>query len=171
MGPELYETLVDVYEAIRASGRLVNVPHAFGRREARPLTTLPRVIWMPSEDTFVEGQIQGLELIQPDATGANRVVQVEEHDLRRGGALIECYAERSRDAERLACNGVLGALSDILRATTNYTIQGGRLEDPEDLEARSWRYVLRVSFRLSCADMLNAYKPTADVGTPRVLNA
>lgn len=169
MGPQLYETLTDVFDAIRASGRLVNVPHAFGRRDAKPLTSLPRVVWRPTSDGFREGELQNLELVQPDPTGANRQIQTEEHTARMGGVAIDCYAATSTEAERLACGRVLGAFADVLRATTNYTVQGGELTDPEDLEERSWRFTLRIQIRLVCADVLTAHKPTATQGSVRTL--
>lgn len=162
-----YTSLFDVYTDIHTGNRrLAGIAHAFGQKESRALSVLPRIRWEPdeAEDRFLPAEMGGAVAIRPHVNGANTQVIIEEFDRRDAGCVVKFYAESYKALEDLVIR-FRGALFDVLRADAVYSAKTGRASSPGSDGVNSWSYRMPLSVRLLCADTWAATSPLTSVGT------
>lgn len=153
----MFTGLFEVYEAVRSSPRLGDVPaerHAFGALADLPVAAAPRITWLPTTDSYAAP----LPVAAPALVGGRRV-EVESIKTRRAGVDIELIVPAGPQGYR-ALEDLLRrvhlALRDVLLCDGNYSIGRGRWVDRTKVSTGTLGYVQPVEVYVQIYDVVGA---------------
>lgn len=156
--PKYYDDIFDVYQDVVSSPRLSELECTFGKKSGQALGAIPRLRWETGKDRFSYGELIDHRCVSEDDDGANRLVHLQEHTRIDSAVTVYLFAENHAEIGRWR-KSLLGALSDVLRATGAYQLGEGEEIEPGDDATQSWAYRLQLTVRLVCADTLPATYP------------
>lgn len=152
-------SLVAAYEAVSASPHLRDVAHEFGSMGLDKVGAAPRLIWVPTEDSYTAPRAASL----PITEGGQRV-HIEAIWTRRAGVDVHVFERDYAAAEELIRRLHL-ALWEELTTAANYDLGRGKWADRGALAVQTVLYVQPLAIHVPIYDM----RPAETVGGGRVL--
>lgn len=146
--------LYDVFEQMREQPRLAGVAQEWGPLADMPVSTAPRVCWVPTVDDVGPP----LPVAQAELLDGRRV-EIEAIETRWAGCNLELYVpagpEGPRTLERLI-NEVRVALLDVLKSKANYRLQPGRNVNRGAVSDGTLKYIQPIQVAIPIYDLIGA---------------
>lgn len=158
--PAFYTSASQVFRAVHLSERLTGIEAHFGKLPGHAVASIPRIRWEYGlgDERFLPPELLDHRAIYPDDDGENALCHLEEVARRECQLSAFLYAENEQALTVLLAKFV-GALSDVLRTTSIYSLGSGRLIEPDTDAQQSWAYHLRFAVQLLITDTLPAAYP------------